>query len=144
MSRERPETLDFMLQKPAPEVQARLMQTHFSLMDIGVWLLSDRAVRLLCNRSADENGGLRYYDLYAAFGCALGSNPSVPDAEISELSVAILPLPGGEFYHFGTAPEMITSSLAVQNLVKDQRFIIQKGVKRQPSVFTQKIGRAHV
>lgn len=137
MRRESPDTLDFMLQKPTTEEQARLMQTHFSLMDIGVWLLSDRAVRLLRSRSTDENGGLRYYDLYAAFGCALGSNPSVPDAEISELSVAILPLPGGEFYHFGTAPEMITSSLAVQNLVKDQRFIIQKGVKRQPSVFTQ-------
>ena len=137
MNREQPAELDFMLQKPSTDEQARLMQTHFSLMDIGVWLLSDKAVRLLRRRSTDGDGSLRYYDLYSTFGCALGNHPSRQDGELAELSVAILPLPGGEFYHFGTAPEMISSSVAVQNLVRDQRFIIQKGVKRQPSVFTQ-------
>ena len=32
---------------------------------------------------------------------------------------------------------MIASSVAIQNLVKDQRYILQKGVKPQTSVFTQ-------
>lgn len=137
MDREHPAQLDFMLQKPSTEEQARLMQTHFSLMDIGVWLLSDKAVQLLHRRSTNKEGEICFYDLYSTFGCALGSHPSQADEELASLSVAILPLPGGEFYHFGTAPEMITSSVAIQNLVKDQRFIIQKGVKHQSSVFTQ-------
>lgn len=137
MDRKHPTQLDFMLQKPSTEEQARLMQTHFSLMDIGVWLLSDRAVQLLHERSTGKNGEIRFYDLYSTFGCALGSHPSQTDEELASLSVAILPLPGGEFYHFGTAPEMISSSVSIQNLVKDQRFIIQKGVKHQSSVFTQ-------
>jgi galactokinase/mevalonate kinase-like predicted kinase len=50
-----------------------------------------------------------------------------------------LPLPGGEFYHFGTTPELLTSTEAIQNRVKDQRFIIQKEVKRHSSVFTQNL-----
>lgn len=143
MDRTCPERLDFMLQKPSTEEQARWMQTHFALMDIGVWLLSDRAVQLLCRKSqaadgdADAPGGLRFYDLYSDFGCALGDHPSRPDDALAGLTVAVLPLPGGEFYHFGTTPELLSSSLAIQNLVKDQRFIIQKKVKRQPSVFTQ-------
>lgn len=137
MDREHPTQLDFMLQKPSTEEQARLMQTHLSLMDIGVWLLSDKAVQLLHKRSTGKDGEICFYDLYSTFGCALGIHPSQTDEELASLSVAILPLPGGEFYHFGTAPEMISSSVAIQNLVKDQRFIIQKGVKHQSSVFTQ-------
>lgn len=143
MDRACPERLDFMLQKPSTEEQARWMPTHLALMDIGVWLLSDRTAELLCRKSQAAQGeaqgadGLRFYDLYSDFGCALGSHPSRPDAELADLRVAVLPLPGGEFYHFGTTPELLSSSLAIQNLVKDQRFIIQKKVKPQPSVFTQ-------
>lgn len=137
MDRERPEVLDFMLQKPSTDEQARWMQTHYSLMDIGVWLLSDKAVELLRERSKDQNGEWRNYDLYSEFGCALGTHPSRPDAALNSLKVAILPLPGGEFYHFGTAPELLSSTMAVQNLVKDQRYIIQRNVKRHPSLFTQ-------
>lgn len=137
MDRKHPEQLDFMLQKPTIEAQSQLMQTHYSLMDIGVWLLSDKAVRLLRERSKQADGTMANYDLYSEFGCALGEHPSADDSALKELSVAILPLPGGEFYHFGTAPELLTSSMAIQNLVLDQRFIIHKEVKRQPSVFTQ-------
>lgn len=136
MDRHRPDCLDFMLQKPSAEEQARLMQTHFSLMDIGLWLLSDRAVAALAHK-VGAAGEMKAYDLYSEFGCALGSHPSTPDADLADLTVAIVPLAGGEFYHFGTGAEMISSSTAIQNLVKDQRFIIQKGVKKQSSVFTQ-------
>lgn len=140
MDRRKPGELDFMLQKPSTDEQARLMQTHYALMDIGVWLLSDRAVMALMNKSYKEEvgkGDIDFYDLYSQFGCALGKHPSQPDEELAGLSVAILPLEGGEFYHFGTIPEMVSSSVAIQNLVKDQRYIIQKGIKRQSSVFTQ-------
>ena len=150
MHRERPGELDFMLQKPTIEQQAKLMPTHLMLMDIGVWLLSDKAVKCLMRKTAPQANALQLntpgghalqvpscYDLYSEFGCALGQHPSQPDADLAELKVAILPLPGGEFYHYGTGPDMITSSVAIQNLVKDQRYILQKGVKPQSSVFTQ-------
>ncbi len=144
MNRERPTELDFMLQKPAVKQQAELLPTHFMLMDIGVWLLSDKAVnRLMEKCGLDANAAAKdltvpdCYDLYSEFGCALGAHPSSPDEALSDLKVVILPLPGGEFYHYGTGSDMITSSVAIQNLVKDQRFILQKGVKPQTSVFTQ-------
>ncbi len=137
MRRDNPEHLDFMLQKPSTEEQARLMATHYALIDIGVWLLSDRAVERLRQKSTAADGTLRCYDLYSEFGCALGLHPSRPDADLEGLSVAVLPLPGGEFYHFGTGAEMLRSSAELQNLVKDQRLIIQRGVKKQSSVFTQ-------
>lgn len=152
MNRERPTELDFMLQKPSTEQQAALMQTHLLLMDIGVWLLSDRAVMQLMKKTAPHDApGLRHhttpaghslavpanYDLYSQFGCALGAHPSVPDADLAALKVAVLPLPGGEFYHYGTGEDMITSSVAIQNLVKDQRYILKRGIKPQTSVFTQ-------
>lgn len=150
MNRERPAELDFMLQKPTTEEQARLMPTHLMLMDIGVWLLSDKAVaRLVGKCAASDKADTEVtpqgnslpvpacYDLYSDFGCALGAHPSRPDELLGDLKVVILPLPGGEFYHYGTSHDMIASSVAIQNLVKDQRFIIQKGVKPQTSVFTQ-------
>ena len=141
IDRNAPDRLDFMLQKPSTTVQAKLMQTHYTLMDIGVWILSDRAVKALFKKApVGADGSLtKAYDLYSEFGCGLGEHPSLPDADLEGLSVAILPLPGGEFYHFGTTPELLTSTEAIQNRVKDQRFIIQKAVKRHSSVFTQNL-----
>ena len=132
--RNTPERLDFMLQKPSLEQLGDLAATHLFLMDIGVWLLSDRAVELLRLRSHRAKGP---YDLYAEFGLALGDRPRITDNELNRLSVAILPLPGGEFYHYGTSRELISSTLAVQNLVCDQRTIMQRTVKPHPAMFIQ-------
>lgn len=137
MSRNTPTELDFMLQKPSTEEQAALMPTHLTLMDIGVWILSDRALDLLTKRSFTADGNITFYDLYSQFGCCLGAHPSQDDPELAQLTVRILPLPGGEFYHFGTTPELLSSTLAIQNLVKDQRHILQREIKREPSLFTQ-------
>jgi galactokinase/mevalonate kinase-like predicted kinase len=136
-SRRHPDRLDFMLQKPSVEELGQLMQTHYFLMDIGIWLLSDRAVELLMRRSYDPQGAARYYDLYSDFGLALGEHPRIADEELNALTVAILPLPGGEFYHYGTSRELISSTLAVQNLVNDQREIIHRKVKPHPAMFVQ-------
>ncbi|MCM1163323.1 MAG: bifunctional fucokinase/fucose-1-phosphate guanylyltransferase [Muribaculaceae bacterium] len=132
-----PNVLDRMLQKPSPETLSSLLQEGYYLTDIGVWLLSDKAVELLRRRSRDENGNLREYDLYSDFGRALGRNPSHPDPELAGLTVEILPLPGGEFYHFGTSREMISSTLAIQNIVNDQREIMHRDRKPHPSIFVQ-------
>ena len=131
-SRRSPSVLKQMLQKPSVQTLTELQKDHFYLTDIGVWLLSDKAVKLLIARS----GGCEY-DLYAEFGCALGTDPTKPDSEISELKVVIVPLAGGEFYHFGTSREMISSTLRLQNLVNDQREIMHLNRKPHPSIFVQ-------
>ncbi len=144
--RRTPSVLKQMLQKPSVQTLAELQKDHFYLTDIGVWLLSDKAVALLMKRSLRNPGNLntpsnpddfREYDLYSEFGCALGTDPSKPDDEISSLKVAILPLAGGEFYHFGTSREMIASTLRLQNLVNDQREIMHIDRKPHPSIFVQ-------
>ena len=135
-SRSNPDKLDFMLQKPSVEELGNLMKTHLFLMDIGIWLLSDRAVELLVNRSY-KDGELSFYDMYSEFGLALGENPRVVDEELNKLSVAILPLPGGEFYHYGTSRELISSTLNVQNRIIDQRQIMHHKVKPHPAMFVQ-------
>ncbi|MDR0938272.1 MAG: bifunctional fucokinase/L-fucose-1-P-guanylyltransferase [Mediterranea sp.] len=130
--------LDFMLQKPSLEKLESLSKTHLFLMDIGIWLLSDRAVELLTRRShANGTTDIRYYDLYADFGLALGHHPSTTDEEVNALTVAILPLPGGEFYHYGTSRELISSTLAIQEKERDQRKIMHRRVKPNPAIFVQ-------
>ena len=135
--RRTPSVLKQMLQKPSVQTLAELQKDHFYLTDIGVWLLSDKAVELLMKRSMIDSSSFKEYDLYSEFGCALGTDPSKPDDEISSLKVAILPLAGGEFYHFGTSREMIASTLRLQNLVNDQREIMHIDRKPHPSIFVQ-------
>ncbi len=138
--RRTPNVLKMMLQKPSTERLTELLKDHFYLTDIGIWLLSDRAVQLLMKRSehpASSEFPIKEYDLYSEFGCTLGTHPTIDDAELRELSVAIVPLQGGEFYHFGTSGEMISSTVAIQNIVNDQRDIMHHDRKPHPSIFTQ-------
>ena len=142
-SRQTPTVLKQMLQKPSVQTLTDLQRDHFYLTDIGIWLLSDRAINLLmkkCNLSplTSRLSPLKNYDLYSEFGCSLGTDPTIlDDDELRQLSVAILPLAGGEFYHFGTSQEMISSTLRLQNLVNDQREIMHLDRKPHPSIFVQ-------
>lgn len=136
--RRTPDRLAFMWQKPAVEDISELMQRgYLFLMDIGIWLLSDRAVDLMAKRAKAGDGSLSFYDMYSEFGLALGDSPKVEDDELNRLTVAILPLEGGSFYHYGTSREMISSTLAVQNIVTDQREIMHRKVKPHPAMFVQ-------
>ncbi len=141
--RRTPNVLKMMLQKPSTARLSELSKDHFYLTDIGIWLLSDKALELLKKRSENsehsENSEfpLKEYDLYGEFGCTLGTHPTIDDPELRELSVAVVPLPGGEFYHFGTSREMISSTVAIQNIVNDQREIMHHDRKPHPSIFIQ-------
>ncbi|MGE9289665.1 MAG: bifunctional fucokinase/fucose-1-phosphate guanylyltransferase [Puniceicoccales bacterium] len=140
--RSNPELFDFMLQKPDPSRVAELSGTHLFLLDIGIWLLSDRAVELLLKKSGwDPQGGadpeLQEYDLYGDFGLGLGAHPTLEDPELAELTCAVLPLSEAEFHHFGTNRDLIGSSLALQNRVNDQRRIFSPLIKPHPSIFIQ-------
>ena len=134
--RNAPGKLHRMLQKPAVEELGRLSKEYYYMTDIGVWLLSARAVEALVERSTTGKE-VSQYDLYGQFGCSLGENPSVADGGIAGLSVAVLPLAGGEFYHFGTSAELISSMVAVQNVVDDQRLIMHNSRKPHPAMFVQ-------
>ncbi len=136
MSRHTPTVLECMLQKPSVETLNDLQKNNLYLTDIGIWLLSDRAVKLLMKHSM-RNDEVVNYDLYGEFGCCLGTNPTIEDEELADLKVAILPLAGGEFYHYGTTREIISSTLAIQNLVNDQREIMHLSRKPHPSMFVQ-------
>lgn len=142
------EELLHMLQKPSIEELKDLSQDQLYLMDIGVWVLSDKAIKILLknsNYSIDDNGqlitpeNLNFYDLYSDFGLNMGSEPNQKNKEINNLSISILPLPKGEFYHFGTSKELISSTLAIQNRVIDQRSILHKDDKPHPSMFVQNV-----
>ena len=140
-TREKPTELKCMLQKPSVETLSALLTDHFYLTDIGVWILSDRAVKVLMQHSTNGTDIAKdevvNYDMYGEFGCALGYEPGVKDEAVNALKTVILPLPGGEFYHFGTSHELLSSMLAIQNIVNDQREIMHHDRKPHPSIFVQ-------
>lgn len=125
-----PSVLKCMLQKPSPATLCTIQKDHYYLTDIGIWLLSDKAVKVLMSHKGE-------YDLYSEFGGAMGTEPTLNDEAVKELKVAILPLSGGEFYHFGTSHELLSSTLAIQNLVNDQRLIMHHSRKPHPCIFIQ-------
>lgn len=102
---------EMVLDRPSVERLGELMRTHLLLMDTGLYLLSERAARLLPERS--------------------------PADLISELDVKVLPLSDAEYYPFTTTAEMLASTLMLQNAVQDQRLILQRNMPKIPSLFTQ-------
>ena len=105
--------LRFFLQKPAPDTIREHAATLDVFLDTGIWLFSARALHCLlrlCHCDPDHpSGTVRPFELFDRFGPALGSQPAHPHPEISRLSAATLPLPGGRFYHFGTNRSLLNS-----------------------------------
>lgn len=132
-----PSVPDFMLQKPSTSQIEKLLSTHLFMMDTGCWILSDKAVEVLLKKCESGTELPKEYDFYSDFGAALGLNPSKADSDISSLSCALVNLDGGEFYHYGTSRELITSTETIQNLETDPRNILQKKVKAHSSIFIQ-------
>lgn len=137
-----PAQLDFMLQKPSHRDIENLSASHLFMMDVGVWLLSDRAVGILMdncgwNGMGFDGGSPSFYDLYSSFGTCLGHKPSIKHERLNDLSVALVPLEKADFYHYGTSEELISSTEKIQNVVKDQRAIWHNRVKPHPSLFVQ-------
>ncbi|MCM2371917.1 bifunctional fucokinase/fucose-1-phosphate guanylyltransferase [Aporhodopirellula aestuarii] len=143
--RDDPRKLKTFLQKPSPdEIRDRSREMSF-LIDIGVWLLSERAVACLMSkcgwdvgRDAFAGGDVpKNYDLYGQWSQHFGSEPVAKDSEVSELSVAIAPVQGGEFYHFGTTNDVIESMYSLQNIVTDQSLLGAVSSLAQPKQFIQ-------
>ncbi|MEX0321741.1 MAG: bifunctional fucokinase/fucose-1-phosphate guanylyltransferase [Puniceicoccaceae bacterium] len=133
-----PTELSFMLQKPDLEEIRNCSHQQYFLLDVGVWLLSAKAMRILVERSGgSDSGELKEFDLYGTFGPAMGVDPHQRDSEINALTVAVVPLDNGEFYHFGSGNDLIDSSLHLQNRIIDQRRMTSLNIKPHPSLFVQ-------
>lgn len=137
---ETPNQLEFMLQKPSIGKIRELVHNYYFLMDIGIWLLSDKAIGILmknCGWDGQQykNGVPDFYDLYSQFGTALGNKPSSANSEINQLNVALVNLENGKFHHLGNSSELVSSNLAIQNRTNDQREIWHRKIKPHPSIF---------
>lgn len=125
--REAPESLSFFKQKPSPEVIREHSSEFLGMVDTGIWLLGINALQILLAKCGWDpelqefaQGRPGSYEIYAGFGPSLGKTPTVPDPEISNLSSAVTPLAGAEFYHLGTNRQLIESLSALQNSQLDQ------------------------
>ncbi|MBQ9727307.1 MAG: bifunctional fucokinase/L-fucose-1-P-guanylyltransferase [Kiritimatiellae bacterium] len=123
-----PGAIEFFLQKPSPARIRELAADYTFSLDSGVWLLSERAVRVLLAKCgwdgaarAFAGGAAAPYDLYDRFGTALGRNPADPDPDAGALSSAVLALDDGRFYHFGTNRSVIGSAGELAHPAGDRR-----------------------
>ena len=138
--RHRPTELAFFLQKP-PAAQIReLAEKYLALVDSGIWLFSEKALRVLMERcgwdtarQAFASGRANAYGLYSQFGLALGQAPRVPETGVETLTCAVVALPEAEFHHFGASEQMIESMSALQNAELDGTKLGMVGAKRPPS-----------
>lgn len=118
----------FFLQKPSPARIAELSRQFACSLDTGVWLLSARAVDVLMRKCGWDpatetfrDGAAGAYELFDHFGLALGAEPTVRDPEVGTLTCAVLPLPGGRFYHFGTNRSVFASLAQLSHPAEDRR-----------------------
>lgn len=139
-----PEKLVTFLQKPTPDTIRERSRENAFLVDVGIWLLSARAVDCLMKKSgwnaekqAFENDVPDTYDLYGSWALNLGSNPVESDPDVGALTTAVVPLSHAGFYHFGTSGDMIQSLYELQNIVADQTKLGAVASLAQPRQFVQ-------
>jgi len=144
MPRGKPNEIAFFLQKPAPARTRELAEEYLYLYDTGMWLLSERAVRVLLERCGWDEGTGQFasgraanYEFYSRFALALGAKPTENDPLIRPLTCAVVPLNNAEFYHFGTNIQMIASVSELQNLVLDETKLGTSAGRRHPDQYLQ-------
>ncbi|MBT3191991.1 MAG: bifunctional fucokinase/L-fucose-1-P-guanylyltransferase, partial [Verrucomicrobia bacterium] len=139
-----PSRLRFFLQKPSPDRIRELAAENLFMIDVGLWLLSERAVMCLmekCGWNAEQQdfrtGQADTYDLYGAWGPHFGEHPDDPDSDVGKLTTAVVTIPEGAFYHFGKSRDIIRSVYDLQNLVVDQTRFGRPGTQPHPRQFVQ-------
>jgi len=120
--------LSFVLQKPTPDKIRGLAAQHRYYLDTGMWLLSARAVHVLFSRSGWQVAASRRdqetqrYELFDTFALALGDTPTAANQpDVSALTAAVLPLPQGRFFHFGTNRSVLASVAQLAAPAEDRR-----------------------
>lgn len=117
--RKRDGELEFMLQKPAEESLRALGPDQRFLLDVGLWVLGPEAVRALLSTclpaTDDHEAPVKPLDLYTDVGLSLGRSPSRPHNVFSRLSVRVVEIGEGAFYHFGTSRQLVETTSALQH-----------------------------
>ena len=146
--RNNPGELSFILQKPSTSRIQKLAADNYFMMDVGVWLLSPRAINKLMAECGWKTGMQKftegedqpgYYDLYSGFSKFLGNEPEITLSGNDTLTTAVIPLKSGSFYHYGTSRELIGSTFQIHNRVTDQREILHKRIKPHPDIFVMNV-----
>jgi galactokinase/mevalonate kinase-like predicted kinase len=142
--REHQDRLSFVKQKPSVESLREYAQEYYYLMDSGIVMMNaESTLKLLKKSGWDEHTqsfsgpAPRYYDLYSEMLTAFGQEADSRDPDLSDLSVKLVPLHEGEFYHFGSNADLIESTLRLQNRVTDQRLKFARESDHHPSIFQQ-------
>jgi len=142
--REQQDQLSFVRQKPSVEELRALAQDYYYLMDSGIVMMNtETTLKLMKKAGWDENnqafsgGTPGFYDLYSDMLIAFGQESGSTDTDLSGLSVKLVPLHEGEFYHFGSNSDLIESTLSLQNRVTDQRLKLARESDHHPSIFQQ-------
>ncbi len=142
--RHEPERLVSFLQKPTPDIIRNKSRDNAFLIDVGIWLFSEKAVNCLMKKSGwdAQKQGFSHtvpdtYDLYGSWALSLGSEPVESDPEVSQLTTAVVPLSDAGFYHFGTCSDMLQSLYELQNLEADQSKLGAVPTLAQPRQFVQ-------
>lgn len=142
--RHEPGKLVTFLQKPTPDTIREKSRDHAFLIDVGIWLLSEKAVNCLMKKSGWDAGRQAFagevpdtYDLYGKWALSLGSEPVESDPQVGELTTAVVPLPDTGFYHFGTSNDMLDALYELQNLESDQTKLGSVPTLAQPRQFVQ-------
>ncbi len=142
--RSAPEKLVTFLQKPSPDTIREKSRDHAFLIDVGIWLLSERAVDCLMKKSgwdAEQQAFVHEvpdtYDLYGSWALNLGSDPVKTDSAVGGLTTAVVPLPEASFSHFGTCSDMMQSLYELQNVEADQSKLGAVPTLAQPRQFVQ-------
>ena len=111
MDRQQPSALDFVVEQADADTLRQHVSTHLPLMDTGLHLFTEEAYE------AVAQGGIEMLK--------------------ERFKVAIVPLTKAVYYSFATTQDMVQSTMKLQNLVQDQRLIIQSNLPKHPSLFTQ-------
>jgi galactokinase/mevalonate kinase-like predicted kinase len=133
--------LESFVQKPSAGRIRDLAERFVFHLDTGIWLFGERALRVLMAKCGWDSEAGRFrgagpeaYDLYGLFGPALGRMPDKADRDISPLSAAVLALPEGRFYHFGTSRSVLASAQEVRNPASNQRSFGHASLEAPPIV----------
>lgn len=142
--RDQQDQLAFVKQKPSLEELRKHAQEYFYLMDSGIVMMNTNTTLKLMKKSgwiekiqSFSGGKPRFYDLYSDMLTAFGDESESTDPVFSDLSVKLVPLQDGEFYHFGSNSDLISSTLRLQNRITDQRLKYTRESDHHPSIFQQ-------
>lgn len=139
-----PGRMMFFLQKPSPDRIRELAADYLFMIDVGIWVLSEKAVMCLLGqcgwdpqRECFAGGVAGVYDLYGQWGPMFGEKPLADIPGKPPLTCAVACIPQGEFYHFGKSQDVIDSTYALQNLVVDQTRFPGRSGQSHPRQFIQ-------